>query len=40
MNTNTTTGNDRQQHTNGSDQNRKDEQFWAEWWREFAQTWK
>lgn len=39
MNTNdknTETRNQPQQ----DDKNRNDEQFWAEWWREYAQTWK
>jgi hypothetical protein len=41
MNTNDKNTNDRTQQTSGSDQNRRDDdQFWAEWWREYAQTWK
>jgi hypothetical protein len=41
MNTNDKNTSDRNQQTSGNDQKRRDEdQFWAEWWREYAQTWK
>jgi hypothetical protein len=41
MNTNDKNFNERNQQTNGNDQNRRDDdQFWADWWREYAQTWK
>lgn len=44
MNTNdknTNNRNDRSQPANTNETNRRDdEQFWAEWWREYAQTWK
>ena len=32
---------DRPQGTSKDEQKRRDdEQFWADWWREYAQTWK
>lgn len=42
MNTNdqNTNRNDRNQPTNNEQQSRDEEQFWAAWWREYAQTWK
>ncbi len=41
MNTNDRNINERREQANGSDQNRRDDdQFWADWWREYAQTWK
>lgn len=40
MNTNNKTTNE-QNDPKQDDQNRSDdEQFWTEWWREYAQTWK
>jgi hypothetical protein len=38
MNTNTT--NERKQPTNTNESRRDDDQFWMNWWREYAQTWK
>ncbi|WP_276522282.1 hypothetical protein [Kallotenue papyrolyticum] len=39
MHTNDTTT-ERTQPTGANDQQRGDEeQFWADWWREYAQTW-
>lgn len=38
MNTNDT--NTQRQQPETADQQRDDEKFWADWWREYAQTWK
>lgn len=41
MQTNNQPRNDRQQTTDNDEQKRRDEeQFWADWWREYAQSWK
>jgi hypothetical protein len=42
MNTNTTHTNadERKQPTSTNDTRRDDEQFWTDWWREYAKTWK
>jgi hypothetical protein len=39
MNTNNPNTNDRDEKKQ-NDQNRNDDQFWTNWWREYAQTWK
>ncbi len=40
MNTTTQNTTDRNQSATTSDTRRDDEQFWANWWREYAKTWK
>lgn len=41
MNTNDATTNERTQSSSAGEQARRDdERFWADWWREYAQTWE
>ena len=41
MNANTQQTNERKQpNTNDEQKRREEETYWAEWWREYAQTWR